>query len=400
MSKSERMFQRPYFQTVKKRIAEPRRFIQVIAGPRQVGKTTLVNQVMKSISFPGYYASADGMISDESVWIRQQWEIARAKQKQNPSADFLLALDEIQKIDNWSESVKAEWDVDTLNHIPVKVILSGSSRMLIQKGLSESLTGRFELITMSHWFYQEMRTAFGLTANQYVWFGGYPGSAGIIDQEERWKQYIADSIIEATLSKDILMLTRIEKPALLRRLFELGSAYSGQILSFTKMLGQLASAGNTTTLSHYLHLLHQAGLLTGLEKFSLNPVRQRSSSPKLQVFNTALITARLSESYNDLLHRPDRWGRLVESAVGAHLLNHSIQGGFTLHYWLDHQQEVDFVMENRGTCIGFEVSSGASHKRSGMKAFQERYHPHRIFLIGKSGIPWEEFLRMNPAELF
>ncbi|MBE0647007.1 MAG: ATP-binding protein [Bacteroidales bacterium] len=394
------MFQRPLFQVVRKRIIEPRRFIQVVSGPRQVGKTTLVNQVLFSLPFPGHYSSADGFITVGTNWIQEQWEVARVKQRQHPSADFLLILDEIQKIENWSEAVKKEWDADSLQQLPIKVILSGSSRLLIQEGLSESLTGRFELISMGHWSYAEMKAAFGLTPAQYVWFGGYPGSAGIIDQEERWKQYISDSIIETTISKDILMLTRIEKPALLRRLFEFGCAYSGQILSFTKMLGQLAGSGNTTTLSHYLDLLNQAGLLTGLEKYSANQIRQRSSSPKLLIYNTALISSQHQESFSSILQRPDLWGRLVESAVGAHLLNHSLSEGFSIHYWLDHHNEVDYVIRKKGIVIGLEVSSGESHKRSGMKAFQEKYHPSRVLMVGKSGIPWEEFLLINPRELF
>jgi len=394
------MFQRSLFQVVRKRTIEPRRFIQVLSGPRQVGKTTLVNQVLSSLPFPGLYASADGLNSMGSVWIREQWEAARIKQQKHPSTDFLLILDEIQKIENWSETIKKEWDADSLKQLPIKVILSGSSRLLIQEGLSESLTGRFELLYLGHWSFLEMKSAFGLSPDQYIWFGGYPGSAGIMDQEERWKQYISDSIIETTISKDILMLTRIEKPALLRRLFEFGCAYSGQILSYTKMLGQLAGSGNTTTLSHYLNLLSQAGLITGLEKFSVNRIRKRSSSPKLLIYNTALISSQHQESFATILQRPDLWGRLVESAIGAHLLNHSLSEGFSIHYWLDHHNEVDFVIQKKEILIGLEVSSGDSHKRSGMKAFQERYQPARVLLIGKSGIPWEEFLQFNPGELF
>ncbi|NQV01527.1 MAG: ATP-binding protein [Bacteroidia bacterium] len=394
------MFQRSLFQIVRKRIVEPRRFIQVVSGPRQVGKTTLVNQVLTSLPFPGHYSSSDGLLPMGTTWIREQWEVARLKQRQHPFADFLLILDEIQKIENWSEAVKKEWDADSLQQLPIKLILSGSSRLLIQEGLSESLTGRFELIHLGHWSYTEMQSAFGYNPDQYVWFGGYPGSAGIMDQEERWKQYLSDSIIETTISKDILMLTRIEKPVLLRRLFEFGCAYSGQILSYTKMLGQLAGSGNTTTLSHYLNLLNQAGLITGLEKFSANQIRQRSSSPKLLVYNTALISSQHMETFTSILQRPDQWGRLVESAVGAHLLNHSLSEGFSIHYWLDHHNEVDFVIQKKGILIGLEVSCGESHKRSGMKVFQEKYNPTRVLLIGKSGIPWEEFLQINPGELF
>lgn len=394
------MYQRPLFQLIKTRMVEPRRFIQVVAGPRQVGKTTLVTQVMKQVPFPAHYATADGLVTGGSVWIKEQWDFARIKQEQNPSVSFLLILDEIQKVENWSETIKREWDADSLNGIPVKVLLSGSSRLLLQQGLSESLTGRFEMIYAGHWSFSEMYSAFDINLNQYIWFGGYPGSAGIMDDEVRWKQYISDSIIETSISKDILMLTRVEKPALLRRLFEFGCSYSGQVFSYTKMLGQLVASGNTTTLSHYLELLSQAGLLAGIEKFSLNETRQRSSSPKFQIFNTALISAQRYESYTELLNQPAQWGRLVESAVGAHLVNHALTDRIEVNYWRDRNDEVDFVIQKNGKVIGLEVSSGEGHKRKGMDAFQKRFQPHRILLIGKTGMPLNEFLKINPGDLF
>ena len=256
------------------------------------------------------------------------------------------------------------------------------------------------MIYANHWSLMEMQSAFGIDLSQYVWFGGYPGSAGIMDQEVRWKQYISDSIIETSISKDILMLTRVEKPALLRRLFEFGCLYSGQVFSYTKLVGQFTAAGNTTTLSHYLDLLTQAGLLTGLEKFASGQERQRSSSPKFQVFNTALITAQRQETLNEVLSQPALWGRLVESAVGAHLVNHALTERMTLNYWRDRNDEVDFILQKNGKVIGLEVSSGETHKRSGMNAFQKSFHPHRILLIGKTGMPLQEFLSMNPSELF
>jgi predicted AAA+ superfamily ATPase len=394
------MYQRPLFQLIKTRMVEPRRFIQVVAGPRQVGKTTLVTQVMKQVPFPAHYATADGLVTGGSVWIKEQWDFARIRQEQNPSVSFLLILDEIQKVENWSETIKREWDADSLNGIPVKVLLSGSSRLLLQQGLSESLTGRFEMIYAGHWSFSEMHSAFDINLNQYIWFGGYPGSAGIMDDEVRWKQYISDSIIETSISKDILMLTRVEKPALLRRLFEFGCSYSGQVFSYTKMLGQLVASGNTTTLSHYLELLSQAGLLAGIEKFSLNETRQRSSSPKFQIFNTALISAQRYESYTELLNQPAQWGRLVESAVGAHLVNHALTDRIEVNYWRDRNDEVDFVIQKNGIVIGLEVSSGEGHKRKGMDAFQKRFQPHRILLIGKTGMPLNEFLKINPGDLF
>jgi len=175
--------------------------------------------------------------------------------------------------------------------------LLGSSPLLVQQGLSESLAGRFEILRIGHWSFSEMRDAFGLTVDQYLYFGGYPGSAALINDEERWRRYLLDSLIETTLARDILLMNRVDKPALLRQMFRLGCEYSGQILSYQKMLGQLQDAGNTTTLAHYLDLLSGAGMLCGLSKFSSEVVRQRGSSPKLQVLNNGLMTAQSGQIY-------------------------------------------------------------------------------------------------------
>jgi predicted AAA+ superfamily ATPase len=272
--------------------------------------------------------------------------------------------------------------------------------MLLQQGLTESLAGRFETTYMGHWSFQEMKEAFDWTANQYAWFGGYPGSAELIKEEERWKTYVQQSLIETSISKDILMLTRIDKPVLMRRLFELGCMYSGQILSYNKMIGQLQDAGNTTTLSHYLELLNTAGLLAGIEKYSSNLIYKRSSSPKFQVHNTALISAQSNDLFEEIQFTPDDWGRIIESAIGAHLINYSLTEGFSVYYWRERNMEVDFVLEKRGKVIGLEVKSGAKQTTSGMTAFQKEFNPARILLIGNSGLPWQEFLQLNPVTLF
>lgn len=393
------MFERPHLQQIIKRMEEPRKFIQVIFGPRQVGKTTLVNQMVKKYSFGSLVVSADAIDAYNTYWLEQQWEIARIKLTQSGGEEFLLVVDEIQKIDNWSEKVKSLWDQDTKNNLPLKVIVLGSSRLLIQQGLTESLAGRFETTFMSHWSYSEMLAAFGWNEEQYVYFGGYPGAASLISDQQRWKQYVRESLIETSISKDILMLTRVDKPALMKRLFELSCTYSGQILSYNKMLGQLRDAGNTTTLSHYLTLLSTAGLVTGIEKYSSNIIRKKSSSPKFQVYNTALISALSNESFEDALQNPAIWGRLVESAVGAHLLNHSVSGDFALTYWREGNDEVDFVIEQK-KIIGIEVKSGAIHNTSGMAAFKKKFNPDKLVVIGNTGLPWQEFLQMKPEELF
>ena len=295
--------------------------------------------------------------------------------------------------------MKLLWDTDTKNNIHLKVVVLGSSRLLIQQGLTESLAGRFETIFMSHWSYSEIHEAFGWNENQYVWFGGYPGAAHLITDEKRWKHYVKESLIETSISKDILMMTRVDKPALMKRLFELSGHYSGQILSFNKMLGQLKDAGNTTTLSHYLSLMSTAGLVTGIEKYSNNIIRKKSSSPKFQVYNNALISAQRNESFEEAQKDPATWGRLVESAIGAHLLNHAVSGDLTLNYWREGDQEVDFVIEQRGL-IGIEVKSGATQKNSGMAAFKKKFNPDKVLLIGNSGFSWQEFLKTKPTELF
>ena len=399
LSKIFFMFERPHLQRLIKIIKEPRKFIQVILGPRQVGKTTLVNQLIQKYTFESLVVSADAIGSSNIFWLEQQWEVARIKLKQSGAKEFLLVVDEIQKIDNWSETVKSLWDADTKNNTPLKVIVLGSSRLLIQKGLSESLAGRFETTFMSHWSFSEMHDAFGWNENQYVWFGGYPGSATLISDEQRWKHYVRESLIETSISKDILMLTRVDKPALMKRLFELSCHYSGQILSFNKILGQLKDAGNTTTLSHYLSLLSTAGLVAGIEKYSNNIIRKKSSSPKFQVYNTALISAQSDYSFDEALGNPAIWGRLVESAIGAHLLNHAITGDFTLSYWREGDEEVDFVMEQKHL-IGIEVKSGAAQKTSGMASFKKKFNPDKVLLVGNTGLSWQEFLKMKPKDLF
>jgi uncharacterized protein len=394
------MFERHHLQILIKRIHEPRRFLQVIMGPRQVGKTTLVTQLAVQAKIDYLFVSADSIAASNATWLEQQWEAARIKLVQHETKEFLLVIDEIQKIDNWSETVKLLWDTDTRNNLNLKVILLGSSRLLLQQGLTESLAGRFESTYMGHWSFDEMQQAFGWDVNQYVWFGGYPGSATLIDDEERWKTYVTESLIETSISKDILMLTRVDKPALMKRLFELGCLYSGQILSYTKVLGQLQDAGNTTTLSHYLELLDTAGLLAGIEKYAPDVIRQRSSSPKFQVHNTALISAQRNDLFKDTLAKPGEWGRMVESSIGSHLINHSLTDKFNIHYWRERNDEVDFVIERKGKVIGLEVKSSAAGSTSGMTAFKNKFNPDKVLLIGNAGLPWQDFLKINPVSLF
>ena len=166
------------------------------------------------------------------------------------------------------------------------------------------------------------------------------------------------------------------------------------------MLGQLQDVGNTVTLAYYLELLDAAGLLAGIEKYSGSKIRQRSSSPKFQVYNTALISAQQVDKITQILSKPEIWGHLVESSAGAHLLNHSRENNYNLFYWRHGNNEIDFVMEKSGKIIGLEVKSGVTQKASGMNAFKKEFNPHKTFLIGNSGILWQDFLKMDPNDLF
>jgi len=392
------MLKRPTYRILIERFSEPRRFIQVLAGPRQAGKTTLAQQVMSDLKMPTHYASADEPLLKDRTWLEQQWEAARAKLRSGAGQKkALLVLDEIQKISGWSEVVKRLWDEDSAAGLSLHVVVLGSSPLLVQQGLTESLAGRFEIIPITHWLFSEMRDGFGWEVDQYIFYGGYPGAARLTRDFQRWSRYIMDSLIETTVSRDILLMTRVDKPALLRRLFELGCSYSGQILSYQKMLGQLQDAGNTTTLAHYLRLLEGAGMLAGLPKYAGQRARQRASSPKLQILNTALMSATSHLTFKEARNDSDYWGRLVESAVGATLANGLMGKDIRLFYWSSRNREVDFVLSRGGVLAAIEVKSG--HRKvtlPGMEAFAKEFNVKRKLLVGAGGIPLEDFFGTPP----
>lgn len=388
------MYERYTTDVLRRRLAEPRRFIQAVVGPRQVGKTTSVRQALDSSSVCSYFVSADSPAPLPPVWIEENWAIARAA-AQAQATPVVLALDEIQKIAGWSEAVKRQWDADTAAGVDVRVVLLGSSALLVQKGLTESLAGRHEVIHATHWTFAEMRDAFGWDLETFVLFGGYPGPASLTDDPGRWRDYVRDSLIETAVARDVLSLARIDKPALLRRLFALACEYSGRELSYTKMLGQLEGAGNTTTLAHYLDLLDAAGLATGLQKHAGEAVRRRGSSPKLLAMDTALVTA-MTGVTSDIV-RADRaeWGRLVETAVGAHLLAWTQRRGGEVRYWRDGGLEVDYIVEHDRKTVAIEVKSGvglSGGDLKGLQAFSERFSPDASLVVGTGGVPLEEFL--------
>ena len=393
------LFRRPQGEILAQRLQEPRRFLQIVAGPRQVGKTTLVEQVLGEANRPSVIVSADEPTLRDSAWISAQWDRARLLAREH-AAGVILVIDEVQKVSGWSETVKWHWDEDTRRRLDLKVVLLGSAAVLIRRGLSESLAGRFETVQLPHWSFPEMRAAFGFALDDYLFFGGYPGAAVLIGDVARWRRYVLDALVETTVGRDILLLSRVDKPALLRRLFELGCRTSGQILSYTKMLGQLHDAGNTVTLAHYLDLLSEAGMLTGLQKYAAHPARRRGSSPKLQVFNTALLSAVSDARPADMQADPDFRGRLVESAVGSHLVNAQATGSCRVHYWRDRGREVDYVVSDGRTLLAIEVKSGRRRDGlPGLAAFHETFRPRRRLLVGGDGMPIEGFLETPVAEL-
>lgn len=397
MSSSLTVFRRPQADVLARRLREPRRFIQVVAGPRQVGKSTLVQQVVAKADRPVRYVSADEPTLRGADWIAQQWEASRLEARRSDGA--ILVLDEVQKVPGWSEATKRLWDEDTRENVPLRVVLLGSAPLLIARGTSESLAGRFEMQHLPHWSFAEMQEAFGFSLDEFLYFGGYPGAASLIKDQERWRRYVADSMIETSVARDVLLLTRVDKPALLRRLFALACRYSGQILSYTKMLGQLQDAGNTTTLAHYLDLLAGAGLVRGLHKYAGDEARSRASSPKLQVMNTALMTATSGLSFDQARSDREFWGRLTESAVGAHLANESASGDTEVCYWRDRNREVDFVVRRGPRTVAIEVKSGRSRDMPvGMAAFGDAYSPARTLLVGGDGIEIAEFLARPASE--
>ena len=394
------MYKRSEYQLIKRRLEEPRKFLQVVMGPRQVGKSTVVKQVLQDLDIPYQHFSADNVPNSDSSWIANCWEAVRQIKENKGLQTIILVIDEIQKIVNWSESVKKEWDKDTFDDIDIKVLLLGSSRVLLERGLSESLAGRFEEIRMTHWSYQEMKDCFGFSLNQYIFYGGYPGAASLIDDYDRYLQYVQSSIIDATINKDILMDTPIAKPALLRQTFELGAAYSGQLLSLTKMLGELQDAGNTVTLSGYINLLNDSGLLRGVQKYSVDMARRRASVPKFHVYNNALKTVYTSQTFDQVILDRKLWGYIFESAIGAYIVSQSFVHRFEVFYWREKQYEVDFVLRKNGVLVAIEIKSNNEKNTKGLDQFKQLFNPKSAFIVGDGGVSVEDFLTMDLRKLF
>jgi uncharacterized protein len=426
-------YQRPIVSEIVEKLRDHRPILLILQGPRRVGKTTAIFQALAQ--FPkdsGVYLSTDQPSSGQSdddflragpaqserppserttSWLIDQWRSARRattgystaqSSKQQP---FILIIDEIQKIQNWSEDVKGLFDEDRANGIAMHVVLLGSAPLQLASGLSESLAGRFEAMPVTHWTFDEMQECFGYSVEQYIYFGGYPEPArrGIGD-EGWWRAYITRSIIEPVISTDILAHAKVEKPALFRQLFELACSYSSQITALTKLQGSLNDAGNVTTLAGYLELLKSAGLIVGLGKYTAGEIKRRRSPPKLQVLNTAFHSTKSLYDFAGAQNNHEHWGRLVESAVGAHLFNSIEYDPIKLSYWREAPDEVDFVLEASDQLCIFEVKSGDRYDYP-TRAFDNfgatfKTKTIRRIVIGPRNIPIEEALRTRACDWF
>lgn len=390
------MYERKQVSVIRKRLQEPRRTIMGLVGPRQVGKTTLIRQAMQGVTAPLIYENADGVLRSGDAWLEDTWLRARAAAA-NANGTSVLVIDEIQKIESWSETVKKLWDADSWNSTDVRVIVLGSSTVLLNRGLRESLAGRFELLRVMPWSFREMSDAFGLDLETYALYGGYPGSIPYIDDIDRWAAYMMDSIVEPVILKDIVQLQRIEKPALMRQLLLQGAQMSSREVSFTKLLGLLNDAGNTTTLVNYLDLLDEAGVLSGLSKYRTSPMQKRSS-PKMQVFANGMATA-CGARWRRGMESEDR-GRCYESLVGAHLRSSVLGTLISLHWWRDGNDEVDYVLSRGEDVLAIEATTSATHSYRGLDAFKKLNPGAKTMLVGGDGFPIDEFLERTPHELF
>ena len=370
--------------------------LQIVVGPRQVGKTTVALTLAKNLGWPHVFEAADFSPPPGPEWIETQWLRARKL----PTRPAMLVLDEVQKVSGWSETVKRLWDEEKRRPDPISVVLLGSSSLHLHRGMTESLAGRFLLHRCMHWCFPECATAFGWDLDRWIYFGGYPGAAPFVRKEEIWARYISDSLIETAISRDVLQLHTVTKPALLRSLFGLAATHPSQILSWNKMLGQLLDAGNTTTLAHYTDLLETAFLLSGLPLFSAGTPRKRAGSPKFILWNNALVSAFCGFRFTDARNDGAWWGRLVENAVGAYLLNQLPRESYTVSYWRDGVNEVDFVIARGRKVWGIEVKSGRPGKTGGLAAFRARYPEATVLIIGSGGIPLEEFFARPATDWF
>lgn len=361
-----KVYERSFVAQLEQRLSAGQPLIQVLAGPRQVGKTTGVKQLLARYPYTTHYANADDILTTDRTWLLEQWQKALLSGKKT-----LLVIDEIQKVQNWSETVKSLWDKAPK---ALRVIILGSSSLQLQKGLTESLAGRFELIRTHQWTYDELKHAFKYDLDRYLTYGGYPGAVGYENEFDRWYAYLKDSIIEAVVGKDILLNRKVGNPALFRQAFEILCRYPAQEISYTKLLGQLQDKGNTDLVKYYIELYSGAFLIHPLEKYSAKNYLSRGSSPKILVSCPALYTMHEGPQ---VLTDLEKRGRIFEAAVGTQLLQ--LPGN--LYYWREKQKEVDFIYKYQGLLYAVEVKSGRRKLSQGLNTFLDKFPKARPVII-------------------
>lgn len=350
------------------RLSEKPRFIQVVLGPRQVGKTTGVLQLKDFLDTDYQYENADAVFSSKSEWLKQIWLETRLKAQSEKVP--VLVIDEVQSIPEWSTIIKGLWDMDKVEKKLFHIILLGSSSLELHHGLNESLAGRFEYIHVPHWNFQESRELVpSLTLEEFMDYGGYPEPL-LIAEKERRDNYLRNSILEPVITKDILQNVTVKRPGLFRQAFEITCLHAGEVLSLNKFLGQLQEGGNVDLVKHYLSLYEMAFLVRTIEKYSTNKIQKKSSSPKLLPLAPAFLT---------LFGENDR-GRKFELVVGNHLLQKHQQ----VFYWREGNHEVDYVVKLENKLIGIEVKSGRKMKLSGLEAFSKKFQTRTIIITPKN----------------
>lgn len=348
--------------------------LQVILGPRQVGKTTTTLWFLEK-NYPGkfLYVSADKVFNANHDWLLENWQKAHFEK-------LILVIDEIQKIENWAEYIKSLWDENQQSHSPIKCILLGSSSLDIQKGLGESLAGRFQLIRAYHWNYQETRKLISMDFEDYLKYGGYPGSYSLLGDPDQWADYMKNSILIPVIEKDILLNRNVKSPSLFKQAFELLCAYPAQEVSYTKILGQLQKKGNVELVKYYISLFEGAFLFKTIEKFSTNKIMTKSSSPKILPLCPSFYFLGIMDDYES-----QERGRVFEQLVGIQLNRTKHE----LYYWREGNDEVDFVLKKGRKIWAIEVKSGRKRSAAGLEAFKKKFSQAKLVIINPEN--YQEF---------
>lgn len=371
--------------TLRKRLREPAPArAQILSGPRQVGKTTLLGEIAAEWAGQAIYAPADAPETSLSGWWENLWSKAERLTVRRMG---VLLIDEIQGLPDWSRLLKSKLDYIKRRRIPLHVVVSGSSALQLGLGTRETMAGRFERLRLLHWPARELMQRFQISAGagveQVVRFGSYPGAVALLPDYARWRDYIKDSIVEPAIGRDVLMMEAIRKPALLRQVFAVCVGHPAEIISIQKLCGQLTERGALDTVAHYLHILEEACLVAAVPKYSLKVVRQRAAPPKLVILNNALLSVTGAQTPPRAGRDPERWGRWVENACIALAWN----AGQNPCYWRTEPLETDMVLDGSWGRWAVEIKTGPYGNRdlAGVLEFCRRYADFRPLVLCEPG---------------